>query len=116
MRSRPSVDVALTGTALYQPCMVCSEDVFRPRLGVLRGTPNYGTRHISTHFLSTLPSHMPYSLETSTGTRSHYRHAGTRDSVDLPSDINISPASRRRSPTGLPSSMLVLVSAVRLPR
>jgi hypothetical protein len=38
MRSRPSVDVALTRTALYQPCMVCSEDVFRPRLGVL-GVP-----------------------------------------------------------------------------
>jgi hypothetical protein len=36
MRSRPSVDVALTCTALYQSCMVCSEDVFRPRLGVLR--------------------------------------------------------------------------------
>jgi hypothetical protein len=27
-RSRPLVDVALTWTALYQPCMVCSEDVF----------------------------------------------------------------------------------------
>jgi hypothetical protein len=33
MRLRPLVDVALTGTALYQPCMVCSEDIFRPRLG-----------------------------------------------------------------------------------
>jgi hypothetical protein len=30
MRSRPLVDVALTWTALYQPCMVCSEDVFQP--------------------------------------------------------------------------------------
>jgi hypothetical protein len=28
MRSRPSADVALTWTALYQPRMVCSEDVF----------------------------------------------------------------------------------------
>jgi hypothetical protein len=26
--------------------MVCSEDVFQPRLGVLGGTPNYGTRHV----------------------------------------------------------------------
>jgi hypothetical protein len=38
MRSRPSADVALIWTALYQPCMVCSEDVFRPRLGAL-GVP-----------------------------------------------------------------------------
>jgi hypothetical protein len=38
MRLRPSVDEALTGTTLYQPCMVCSEDVFRPCLGVL-GVP-----------------------------------------------------------------------------
>ena len=30
MRSRPSADVALTWTALYQPCMACSEDVFQP--------------------------------------------------------------------------------------
>jgi hypothetical protein len=29
MRSRPFVDVALTWTALYQSCMVCSEDVFQ---------------------------------------------------------------------------------------
>jgi hypothetical protein len=38
MRSRPSIGVALTWTALYQPRMVCSEDVFQPRLGVL-GVP-----------------------------------------------------------------------------
>jgi hypothetical protein len=30
MRSRPLVDETLTRTALYQPCMVCSEDVFQP--------------------------------------------------------------------------------------
>jgi hypothetical protein len=38
MRSRPSGGVALTWTALYQPRMVCSEDVFWPCLGVL-GVP-----------------------------------------------------------------------------
>jgi hypothetical protein len=38
MRLRPSADVALIWTALYEPCMVCSEDVFRPRLGAL-GVP-----------------------------------------------------------------------------
>jgi hypothetical protein len=38
MRSRPLVDEALTCTVLYQLFMVCSEDVFQPRLGVL-GVP-----------------------------------------------------------------------------
>jgi hypothetical protein len=38
MRSRPSGGVALTWTTLYQPRMVCSEDVFWPCLGVL-GVP-----------------------------------------------------------------------------
>jgi hypothetical protein len=38
MRLRPLVDEALTWTTLYQLFMVCSEDVFRPRLRVL-GVP-----------------------------------------------------------------------------
>jgi hypothetical protein len=38
MRLRLLVDEALTSTVLYQLFMVCSEDVFQPRLGVL-GVP-----------------------------------------------------------------------------
>jgi hypothetical protein len=48
MRLRPLVNEALTFTALYQLFMVCSEDVFQPRLGVL-GVP-----------LITVPDNMIY--------------------------------------------------------
>jgi hypothetical protein len=72
-------------------------------------------RTISTRFLSILPSHMPYPLETSTWARRHFRSAWTRDPTGLPSDVNRPPASRRQSHTGLPSSVLASISVVRLP-
>jgi hypothetical protein len=44
MRSRTSGGVTLTWTALYQPRMVCSEDVFLAVFRSIGDTPKYGTR------------------------------------------------------------------------
>jgi hypothetical protein len=62
-----------------------------------------------------LSSLMPYPLETSTGRAATVGLLGRGITADLPSDVNPPPATRRQSPTGLPSSMLASVSAVRLP-